>query len=94
VNALQDRAYGAGNNVITAPQLTLQFLLDERGRELLWEGHRRTDLVRFGQFTGDTLWAWKGGVQAGTPTDAHLDLYPIPASELSANPNMHQNTGY
>ncbi|MEO8140758.1 MAG: RagB/SusD family nutrient uptake outer membrane protein [Gemmatimonadota bacterium] len=95
VNALQDRAFGAGNNTLTAPQLTLQFLLDERGRELLWEGHRRTDLIRFGVFSGGTyLWAWKGNVQAGTATDAHLDLFPIPATEISANPNLKQNTGY
>jgi starch-binding outer membrane protein, SusD/RagB family len=95
VNALQDRAYGAGNNTLTAPQLTLQFLLDERGRELLWEGHRRTDLIRFGVFSGGTyLWAWKGNVQAGAATDPHLDLYPIPATEISANPKLKQNPGY
>jgi starch-binding outer membrane protein, SusD/RagB family len=95
VNALQDRAYGAGNNTLTAPQLTLQFLQDERSRELLWEAHRRTDLIRFGTFSGGSyLWAWKGNVQAGASTPAHLDLYPIPATEISANPKLAQNTGY
>jgi hypothetical protein len=95
VNDLRERAYGGATGDITAPELTLPFLLDERGRELLWEGHRRSDLVRYGLFTGATyLWAWKGGTQAGQPTDAFRDLYPIPAAELAANPTMKQNTGY
>jgi starch-binding outer membrane protein, SusD/RagB family len=95
VNALRARAYGNTSAAIVDSQLTLPFILAERGRELLWEGHRRTDLVRFGQFTGNTyLWAWKGGTAAGTGTDAHYNLYPIPASELVANPNLHQNPGY
>jgi hypothetical protein len=75
--------------------LTLAFILDERGRELLWEATRRTDLVRYGQFTGGTyLWAWKGGTQAGVATAPHLNLYPIPASQLAANPKLTQNPGY
>ncbi|HEU5219890.1 MAG TPA: RagB/SusD family nutrient uptake outer membrane protein [Gemmatimonadales bacterium] len=95
VNALRQRAYGNTSGNITAGQLTLQFILDERGRELLWEGQRRMDLIRFGVFTGGTyLWAWKGGQLAGTATDTHLNLFPIPANELAANPNMHQNPGY
>lgn len=95
VNALRERAYGNTSGDITAPELTLQFLLDERMRELLWEAHRRTDLIRFGVFTGGTyVWAWKGDVQAGQATDAHLNLFPIPAKQLSANPNLVQNPGY
>jgi hypothetical protein len=96
VNALRQRAYGgATTGNITADQLTLDFILDERGRELLWEAHRRTDLVRFGRFTGGTyVWAWKGGAAAGTSTESFRDLYPLPASELTANPNLTQNPGY
>jgi len=95
VNALRQRAFGNASGNITDPQLTLQFILDERGRELLWEAHRRTDLVRFGLFTGGTyLWAWKGGAQNGVATDAHLNIYPIPSAQLSANPNLTQNPGY
>ncbi|HEV2749061.1 MAG TPA: RagB/SusD family nutrient uptake outer membrane protein, partial [Gemmatimonadales bacterium] len=100
VNALRERAYGGTSGDITDPQLTLDFIRAERGRELLWEGHRRTDLVRFGLFTGGTyLWAWKGqdphGFDpTGKPTAATLNLYPLPANELIANPNLHQNPGY
>jgi hypothetical protein len=95
VNALRQRAYGDNSGDITAGELTLQFVLDERGRELLWEGHRRTDLIRYGLYTGGTyLWAWKGNVQAGQATAAHLRLYPLPANELISNPKLRQNPGY
>ena len=95
VNALRQRAFGNTSGNITSGQLTLDFLLDERGRELLWEGQRRMDLIRYGKFTGSSyLWSWKGGVKLGASTDAHLNLYPIPANELSANPNLTQNPGY
>jgi hypothetical protein len=95
VNALRERVYGNTSGNIADADLTLEFILDERGRELLWEAHRRPDLVRFGRFTGSTyIWAWKGGVQAGTGTDAFRDLYPLPASELVVNPNLVQNPGY
>jgi hypothetical protein len=95
VNALRQRAYGNQNGNITDAQLTLPFILDERARELHWEGHRRMDLIRFGQFTGgDRLWAWKGNVVAGRATEAFRNVYPKPASELVANPNLSQNTGY
>jgi hypothetical protein len=95
INALRDRAYGAGLGHITNADLTLNFLLDERGRELYWEGHRRTDLVRFGQLTnGSYVWQWKGKVQSGIPTASYRDLYPIPVNDLNANPNLRQNPGY
>jgi hypothetical protein len=95
VNLLRDRA---GLSDITASDLDLDYILDERGRELHWEATRRTDLVRYGRFTsGDKLWAFKGGEQQGIPTAEFKNLYPIPASEISANPNLDQedqNEGY
>lgn len=95
VNELRERAYGDESGNISAAELTLDFILDERSRELYWEGHRRTDLVRFGVFTGGSyLWSWKGGTQEGRATQDFRDLYPLPASELLANPNLTQNTGY
>jgi hypothetical protein len=94
VNALRQRAYGNTTGNITQAQLTLPFILDERSRELMWEGYRRQDLVRFGQFTTGTTWEFKGTTAAGAPTDAKFDIYPIPSNELAANPNVHQNPGY
>jgi starch-binding outer membrane protein, SusD/RagB family len=95
VNDIRERAYGGTAGDITMGQLTLPFILAERGRELLWEAHRRTDLIRFGLFTGgDYLWSWKGGTEAGTATEDFRDLYPLPASEIVANPNLVQNPGY
>jgi len=95
VNQIRERAYGNTNGNITDAQLTLDFILDERSRELLWEGHRRQDLVRFGRFAGNAyIWSWKGNTPAGQQTDAYRNLYPIPSSELVANPNIEQNDGY
>ncbi|TWV14048.1 RagB/SusD family nutrient uptake outer membrane protein [Bacteroidaceae bacterium HV4-6-C5C] len=92
VNDLRRRA---GVSVIGDSDLTLDFLLNERARELYWEGHRRTDLIRFGKFTKNYAWPWKNGVYAGTANiDDKYKLYPIPAAELVANPNIKQNTGF
>jgi hypothetical protein len=95
INALRDRAYGNASGEITAGQLTLQFILDERARELYTEGFRRTDLIRYNEFTtGTYVWDWKGGSQNGVAVDSHYNIYPIPTSELSVNPNLQQNPGY
>lgn len=94
VNALRQRAYGNATGNIAAPALTLDFVLAERARELYMEGHRRQDLIRYGRFTGPTAWTFKGGTAAGGSTAAFRDLYPLPASELIANRNLTQNTGY
>lgn len=95
INQLRERGYGNTSGNITANELTLDFVMDERARELLWEGHRRTDLVRFGQFSdGDYTWAWKGKVKEGKAVEGFRDIFPIPSSDLGANPNLEQNTGY
>ena len=95
INALRRRAYGSTAGDITTGDLTPRFVLDERGRELYWEAWRRSDLVRFGLFTGGGyIWQWKGNTMNGTATDSHLNLYPIPAQQLTANPNLKQNPGY
>ncbi|MFV8336354.1 RagB/SusD family nutrient uptake outer membrane protein [Flavobacterium sp. RSP29] len=92
VNALRTRAKGA---LVTQGDLTLNFILDERARELHWEGQRRTDLIRFGKFSGGGyLWPFKGGSASGSPTQAFRDLFPIPATALASNNKLQQNPGY
>lgn len=96
INAIRTRAYGGSNaGNITAAQLTIPFILDERARELFWEGFRRTDLIRYGEFTSASyVWPFKGGVAGGTGVADYRNLMPIPVSDLAANPNLKQNTGY
>jgi hypothetical protein len=95
VNAVRERAYGDTSGNISAAELDLPFILDERARELYWEGHRRTDLIRFGAFTGDSyLWDWKGSVKQGSATQSHFVLFPLPSSDRAVNTNLKQNPGY
>lgn len=92
VNDLRARAYGNQSGSVADKNFTLNFMIDERGRELYLECLRRTDLVRFDRFTTDKyLWQWKGGVVAGQAIDPKFNYFPIPASELSANPNLVSN---
>ena len=95
INLLRQRAYGNTSGNISSTDLTLDFILDERARELYYEGFRRTDLIRFHKFTeGSYLWPWKGGIADGTGVPAFRNLYPIPTSDLTSNPNLTQNSGY
>jgi hypothetical protein len=92
VNALRTRA---GASTVVAGDINLDFVLDERARELYWEGHRRQDLIRFGKFSGSAYnWQWKGNVQAGTSIDAKYEVFPIPSQAIGSNPTLQQNTGY
>lgn len=89
VNQVRARAFGDDSHAINSAQLNLQYILNERGRELYWECVRRTDLIRYGQFTGGSyIWQWKGGVLDGRSTNSKYNVYPIPTAELSANPNL------
>ncbi len=93
VNELRTRAYGNPSGNVT--NVSTNFFIDERARELYWEGHRRTDLVRYGRFTGGNyLWPFKGGVKSGRAIEETRNIYPIPAADLIANPNLVQNPGY
>ncbi len=92
VNKLRARATAP---LIIESDLTSDFILKERSRELFWECQRRTDLIRFGKFSGGSyLWQWKGNAQNGTSISSHLDVFPIPTSSMSANPNLKQNPNY
>ena len=92
-NLLRQRAYG--NNSGNINSYSLDDVLNERQRELYWEGHRRTDLVRFNHFTSAAyLWPWKAGVAAGTGVNNKYNIFPIPATEIIANNKLTQNPGY
>ena len=96
VNNLRKRGYN-GNSAatLTAGELTLDYILDERGREFFYEGQRRTDLVRYGKLTGSTYnWPWKGSVAGGRSVADYFNVYPIPADDIGANENLVQNSGY
>lgn len=77
-----------------ATSVTLQDILDERGRELYWEAQRRTDLIRFGKFANGYNWAWKGGIKEGCDIDAKYELFPISTRHLTGNPKLQQNPLY
>ena len=92
INALKTRA---GAATISDADLTLDYILDERARELSWEYTRRTDLIRYGKFTSASyLWPWKGGVKDGKGVQEFRNLFPIPAADITANRNLVQNPGY
>ncbi|GGZ34382.1 hypothetical protein GCM10007049_29700 [Echinicola pacifica] len=78
VNQVRER-----NNIAGLTELSEKILLEERGRELFWEGHRRQDMIRFGTFLGS--WTLK------EPSDAKYLLFPIPPADVLSNPNLDQN---
>lgn len=91
IQLVQDRAH----RDLKATSVDEQTLIDEWGREFFMEGRRRSDLVRFGLFTGSKyLWSFKGGVPNGSGIESHFDIYPIPGNETKNNPNMTQNPKY
>ena len=91
-NYLNDIRHRAGMGDLA---LTLDNIIDERGRELYLEGVRRQDLIRFGLFTSDKyLWEFKGGVQDGQAVDDHFNLFPLTSGDVNANGKLTQNPGY
>ena len=95
INELRARAYGDTSGNISSAELTLDFVLDERARELYWEGQRRTDLIRFNDYTsGNYLWPFKGGSKSGTAVDDYRALFPLPSNIILINTNLTQNPGY
>ena len=97
INKVRERAYGKDKGKVwkenfSSKDAFLQFILDERARELYHEGYRRTDLIRFGEFTTSKyIWQWKGGTHDGQAVDSKYNIYPIPNTELTANPNLHND---
>lgn len=95
VNDLRARANADASRDVTRGY-SLDELCDEWAREFYFEGMRRTTLVRFGKFGGNTgyNWDWKGGVKEGKDFDAHFNVYPVPLTQLQSNSNLTQNPGY
>ena len=91
INQLRKRAKATE---ITATDLTLDFVLDEKAREFYFEAQRRTDLIRYNKFTSNYTWDWKGETAGGTSISSPFSLLPIPSTQLVANSNLKQNPGY
>jgi hypothetical protein len=89
VKALADRAGVAAPKTIDA-----DWLMAERARELMWEGHRRTDLIRYGKWISGYNWTYKGGNFGGQDLPSHFNVFPVPSTELATNLELEQNPGY
>ena len=89
VKALANRA-----GVSAPSEITEEFLMAERARELMWEGHRRTDLIRYNKWISGYNWTYKGGNFGGQDLPAHFKVFPVPSTELSTNLDLEQNEGY
>lgn len=90
INDVKRRAFAPADwaaNQYTTATLTMDELLEERGREFMFEGFRRQDLIRWNKHTTGTWWDH-------TPSAEFKNLYPIPQRQRNLNPNLTQNSGY
>lgn len=81
INMIRSRA-----NLAALTTLTADAIYEERGKEMFAEGSRRTDMIRFGKW--NLPW-WEKGT-----SEPFRTIYPIPQSQINANPNLVQNPGY
>jgi len=93
LNAVRARAHARA-----LQSADLRTICDEWSREFYFEGRRRSDLIRFGYYGGNTsyTWTYKGSadVYEGTPFPAYRNVFAIPTTDIVANGNLTQNTGY
>ena len=96
IDALRQRAGVLPSVSATGIVIDSEFLIAERARELMWEAHRRTDLIRFGLYnTDEYLWPYKGGDSyEGQGFPEYRNIFPIPPTELATNKALKQNPGY
>ena len=89
-------AKSSGDSAGPVVPIDTDFLVAERARELMWEAHRRTDLIRLGLYSSDTyLWPYKGGSSySGQSFPSYMNIFPIPPTELATNKALKQNPGY
>ncbi|MDR1120167.1 MAG: RagB/SusD family nutrient uptake outer membrane protein, partial [Dysgonamonadaceae bacterium] len=93
LNDLRTRAFKTPETPLGS--YDLNYIIEERARELMWEGHRRTDLIRYGLYTsGDYLWTWKGGTIQGIALNNRYNLCPYPVDEIRMNTNLTPTAGY
>jgi hypothetical protein len=78
-------------NLAVPATLDNEFFFAERARELMWEAHRRTDLIRYGKWTSGYDWPFKNG---GKDLPDYFNVFPVPATELATNLDLQQNPGY
>lgn len=84
----------AGVTPWTAMEMTSDNILSERCRELYWELTRRSDLIRFGKFSENYNWMWKGNMRDGQNFGSYMNVMPIPTNIIAAQPTFVQNPGY
>ncbi len=84
MNMIRERAF------VDKREATLDNLLTERLLELMWEGWRRNDLIRFSKFTT----RYDNRFNAIDDPKGFTTVFPIPGDVLILNPNLHQNPGY
>ena len=94
VTGLQALAARVDATVPEPAQITNDWLFAERARELMWEGHRRTDLIRYGKWISGYNWTYKGGNFGGQDLPEHFNVFPVPSTELATNLDLQQNPGY
>ena len=87
--ALAERA-----GVAAPSEVNEEWLMAERARELRWEAHRRTDLIRYGKWISGYNWTYKGGNFGGQDLPSHFNIFPVPSTELATNLDLQQNPGY
>lgn len=87
-----DEELNAVRNRVGMPSLpaTLDNILNERLLELVWEGWRRQDMIRFGTYNKQ----YDIHIPSEADKKGYTTVFPIPGKARELNPNLEQNPGY